>query len=123
MKQSKVNQINVWCLIAFFALADFSVKSPTMPRKSSSNGNASNVRENLKPGEILTDLTGRKWMIGKPIGVGGFGDIYSATDVINQEVKDDSPYVAKIECHSSGPLFVEINCYLRVGKLELSELQ
>lgn len=117
--------INVWCLIAFFVLADCSINSHTMPRKSSSSGkrNASNVKENLKPGEILTDLTGKKWMIGKPIGVGGFGDIYSATDVLNQELTDDSPYVAKIECHSSGPLFVEINCYLRVGRLELSESQ
>lgn len=90
--------------------------------------NSSNYRktlpiamDNLKPGEVLTDLAGKKWKIGKPIGNGGFGQIYLASDVLNQEVGDGCPFVAKVECHSNGPLFVEINCYLRTGLLQMSE--
>lgn len=78
-------------------------------------------RENLKQGELLTDLSGKKWKLGKTIGVGGFGDIYLASDVLDQDVKSDSPYVAKVETHSNGPLFVEINCYLRIGKSDLGK--
>lgn len=94
-----------------------------MGKKFVSGGRATPtiVRENLKPGEVLTDLTGKQWMIGKPIGVGGFGEIYLVSDVLNQEVTNASPYVAKIESHSNGPLFVEINCYLRIAKLETIE--
>lgn len=77
--------------------------------------------ESIKPGEILTDLTGKKWRLGRSIGVGGFGEIYSASDVLNREVQDDSSYVVKIEHHTNGPLFVEINCYLRTAKLEMSK--
>lgn len=93
-----------------------------MGRKiSSGKVTPTNIGENLKPGEILTDLNGKQWVIGKPIGVGGFGEIYLVSDVLNQEVASDSPYVAKIENHSNGPLFVEINCYLRIAKQEMSE--
>lgn len=97
-----------------------------MGRKSGSDDgevSATSVKENLRPGEILTDLTGKKWMLGKPIGVGGFGDIYLASDNLIQEVRSDSCYVAKVECHTSGPLFVEINCYLRTGRRDMSKPQ
>lgn len=96
-----------------------------MGRKISSGISTANISEHLKPGEILTDLTGKQWVIGKPIGVGGFGEIYLVADVHlnrNNEVASDSPYVAKIENHSNGPLFVEINCYLRIAKQEMSKL-
>lgn len=76
----------------------------------------------LQKGEILQDTTGNKWKLGKAIGIGGFGEIYdisSCNSTVN--VTQTSKYVAKIEKHSSGPLFVEINCYLRLGKLETSE--
>lgn len=77
--------------------------------------------ENLKQGEILTDITGKKWKLGKTVGIGGFGQIYLASDVIKEDVLANSPYVAKVESHSNGPLFVEINCYLRTAKLEMSK--
>lgn len=91
-------------------------------RISSGNiGTLTNVRETLQPGEVLTDLTGKKWITGEPIGVGGFGEIYLVSDVLNEEVANDSPYVAKIESHSNGPLFVEINCYLRIARQQMSK--
>lgn len=89
----------------------------SLSRKNGSN--ASGV--DLKHGEILTDLVGKKWKLGKRIGFGGFGRIYLVSEDVNKEVNWDSPYVAKIEYHSNGPLFVEINCYLRVAKSEMSK--
>lgn len=77
--------------------------------------------ECLKQGEILTDLNGKKWKLGKAIGVGGFGEIYLASDNLNDDFKSNSQYVAKVEVHTSGPLFVEINCYLRIAKPEMSK--
>lgn len=82
---------------------------------------APTASEHLKQGEILTDLCGKEWKLGKAIGVGGFGEIYLASDNLNEEVKSNSQYVAKVEIHTSGPLFVEINCYLRIAKPEMSK--
>lgn len=86
--------------------------------------NAEGIIGELQKGEILEDKTGSRWKLGKAIGIGGFGEIYdisSCQSTINANQK--SKYVAKIEKHSSGPLFVEINCYLRLGKLETSKYQ
>lgn len=74
----------------------------------------------MKEGEFLTDVTHKKWKVGKPIGVGGFGEIYLVSDDIVKPVPHDALYAAKIEPHKSGPLFVEMNFYLRVAKEELS---
>lgn len=75
-----------------------------------------NMSFDLRHDEYLTDITGKQWKLGKTVGVGGFGQIYLASDVLSGEVKTDSPFVAKIEHHSNGPLFVEINCYLRIAR-------
>ncbi|KRT81248.1 protein kinase [Oryctes borbonicus] len=89
------------------------------PRKKSSN--TSNVTTvDIKPGEVLTDLSGKKWKLGKAIGIGGFGEIFLATD-IDRGYKGSSHYVAKVETHSNGPLFVEVNCYLRIAKKNIIE--
>lgn len=47
----------------------------------------------IRSGEVVTDQCHRDWKIGPSIGVGGFGEIYSAC-----EVGDESsyPYVVKI---------------------------
>ncbi|XP_067136447.1 serine/threonine-protein kinase VRK1-like isoform X1 [Centruroides vittatus] len=73
----------------------------------------------LPPGEILVDLVKQKWRLGKSIGVGGFGEIYLASDEVNKIVGDDANYVIKVEPHANGPLFVEMHFYHRVGKPEL----
>lgn len=83
-------------------------------RKKSSNGFS-----NDKQGSILSDLDGKKWKLGKTLGIGGFGEIYEATNISVKE--QNQCYVAKLEKHSNGPLFVEINCYLRIAKHQMSE--
>lgn len=72
-------------------------------------------------GTILTDILGKKWRLGKSVGKGGFGMIYLASDNINQDVNKQAQYVAKVEAHKSGPLFVERNCYLLIAKPEMSK--
>lgn len=32
--------------------------------------------EAIPPGEIFTDISKKQWIIGKSIGVGGFGEVY-----------------------------------------------
>ncbi|XP_044269642.1 serine/threonine-protein kinase VRK1-like [Tribolium madens] len=75
----------------------------------------------LRHGEYLKDITGKQWKLGKAVGVGGFGQIYLASDVLTKEVKTDCEYVAKVESHKNGPLFVEVNCYLRIAKSDMIE--
>lgn len=66
---------------------------------------------------VLSDIAGKKWKIGAPIGKGSFGEIFLASDVITRSVSvKNAHYVTKIEPHSNGPLFVEIHCLLNVNK-------
>ncbi|XP_060520664.1 serine/threonine-protein kinase VRK1-like [Cylas formicarius] len=91
--------------------------SDAPPVKKSSGTVAGNI--GLKQGDILKDNIGKRWKLGKPVGVGGFGEIYDVSDnVRKRDVTGKARFVAKIEKHSNGPLFVEINCYLRLCKLE-----
>lgn len=48
-------------------------------------------------GKILTDKTKGQWKLGKSIGKGGFGEIYSATKVDDEN--SDKSYVIKIVCN------------------------
>ncbi|XP_037947842.1 nucleosomal histone kinase 1-like [Teleopsis dalmanni] len=70
--------------------------------------------ESIAEGTELTDLTKTRWRIGKSIGTGGFGEIYTAAKV--GETNYD--YVIKCEPHENGPLFVEMHFYMRNAKLE-----
>ena len=76
----------------------------------------------LPEGLVLTDLVKGRWRIGKSVGLGGFGEIYSATSWNEDESRfnlDDESYVVKVEPHSNGPLFVERNFYLRAARPEM----
>ncbi|XP_015518209.1 serine/threonine-protein kinase VRK1 [Neodiprion lecontei] len=73
------------------------------------------------PGEILTDVTQRQWRLGQPIGYGGFGDIYLASNVVNRVAGHDARYVIKVEPHNNGPLFVEMNFYIRAAQWHMIE--
>ena len=70
----------------------------------------------LPVGEILTDITQNKWKLGHTIGYGGFGDVYLASSDIDSPVGQDAKYVIKIEPHNNGPLFVEMNFYIRAAR-------
>ncbi|XP_017784851.1 PREDICTED: serine/threonine-protein kinase VRK1-like isoform X2 [Nicrophorus vespilloides] len=89
------------------------------PKKKRSNQTEVTGKQNIRPGEILTDICGKQWKLGPSIGLGGFGEIFLVSDSIKKKVDDNCQYVAKIENHTNGPLFVEINCYLRIAKLDL----
>ncbi|XP_060804869.1 serine/threonine-protein kinase VRK1 [Amyelois transitella] len=66
-------------------------------------------------GEVINDPIGKKaWRIGPSIGVGGFGEIYSACENSSSPKKGSNyPFVVKIEPHENGPLFVEKHFYVR----------
>lgn len=49
-------------------------------------------------------------------GVGGFGEIYLCSDDVSRPVGDDALKAVKIEPHSNGPLFVEMNFYIRAAQ-------
>lgn len=50
-------------------------------------------------------------------GKGSFGEIFLASkDTRRAVTPENAKFVAKIEPHSNGPLFVEIHCLLNTGK-------
>lgn len=70
----------------------------------------------LPPGEALIDNMKNTWILGESIGVGGFGEIYSAKEG-SSSGSDDYDYVIKVD-HNTGPLFSEMHFYHRVGKYD-----
>ena len=42
--------------------------------------------------QVLTDLTKKKWTLGRSIGTGGFGEIYLAVEGEGARVGDDARY-------------------------------
>lgn len=92
--------------------------------------NGNKLPERLPVGHRLVDTTKQQWLIGPSIGCGGFGDIYltreydeSRDDLkrLTQEhiIKESDTWtnVIKFE-HFSGPLFAEINFYIRCARRE-----
>lgn len=95
--------------------------------------NGNRLPERLPIGHRLVDTTKQQWLIGPSIGCGGFGDIYLTRQYIEhkddlkrltqeQIIKESSTWtnVIKFE-HFSGPLFAEINFYLRCARKESIE--
>ncbi|XP_042238964.1 serine/threonine-protein kinase VRK1-like isoform X1 [Homarus americanus] len=70
----------------------------------------------IAPGIIITDVGKKQWIIGNSIGVGGFGEIYLASEDIQNPVSSLADCVIKVEPHTNGPLFAEMHCYMRVAK-------
>ncbi len=76
--------------------------------------------EPMPEGTVLTGMTGhKKWILGPSIGVGGFGEIYCGREE-GVAAKYEHPLAIKIEPHENGPLFVEMNFYLRAASPESS---
>lgn len=95
--------------------------------------NGNKLPERLPVGHRLVDTTKQQWLIGPSIGCGGFGDIYLTRQYIEgrddlkrltqeQIIRESSSWtnVIKFE-HFSGPLFAEINFYLRCARKETIE--
>ncbi|CAG9806496.1 unnamed protein product [Chironomus riparius] len=92
-------------------------KDKPATKKESKKKNAYEQPKHLKTGSIIIDNYKKQWKIGVSIGIGGFGEIYSACDASSGTKKvDDYPFVVKIEPHSNGPLFVEMHFYMRNAK-------
>ncbi|CAG9129469.1 unnamed protein product [Plutella xylostella] len=87
-------------------------KTAAAPKKKA---NGYKMPAPIATGEVIHDtLMKKKWRIGPSIGVGGFGEIYSACQHENSPKKgSDYPFVIKIEPHENGPLFVEKHFYVR----------
>ncbi|XP_043277957.1 serine/threonine-protein kinase VRK1-like [Venturia canescens] len=85
------------------------------PKKKGANGYK--LPDPIPKGEIIIDLSKKQWILGESIGIGGFGEIYSAAPYSGKTPKD-YPFVIKIEPHGNGPLFVEMHFYMRNAKPE-----
>lgn len=96
-----------------------SKREPASQKKR--NASASYNPVTIREGEVLTDITKEEWRVGKPVGAGGFGEIYLVSSDVTRTVSQDAMYAVKIEPHKSGPLFVEMNFYIRVAKEEMVE--
>jgi vaccinia related kinase len=98
------------------------------PKAKNTNGkvriadNGYRLPDQLPNGELLIDSLKNEWVLGKAIARGGFGEIYEARPSLiksNLSIKKnkDYEYVIKVD-HFQGPLFCEMNFYIRVGKQE-----
>lgn len=76
----------------------------------------------LPKGELLADSAKQEWVLGKPIGLGGFGELYLAALKLENGQLSPENYVIKIEPHNNGPLFVEVHFYIRATKPETRKL-
>ena len=99
--------------------------------------------EKFAEGHVLKDIYKTNWMLGKPIGQGGFGLIYLGKSSLVQlnavtrwpsrdffpfsapahkgEVKGNADYVVKIEPKDNGPLFCETHFYINCAKEDESK--
>lgn len=97
-----------------------------MPPKSKPPGKARapakrKLAEEFPRGEVLTDTAKKQWILGEPIGQGGFGLLYLANENSSGTVGKDAPYVIKVEPSDNGPLFSELKFYMRAAKPDLIE--
>ncbi|XP_069464145.1 serine/threonine-protein kinase VRK2 isoform X2 [Ambystoma mexicanum] len=77
----------------------------------------SKLPDPLPEGQILKDLEGKQWRLGKKIAEGGFGLIYLASPHVAKPVEEKSAvHVIKVEYHENGPLFSELKFYQRAAK-------
>jgi hypothetical protein len=92
-------------------------KGKAQPKKAAKK-NGYEMPKPLKPGDVLNDNQKNQWKVGVSIGVGGFGEIYSACNTASAVKKvDDYPYVVKIvsyppktySCIRNFTIFVIVN--------------
>lgn len=98
------------------------------PKKDASSvkrkKNVTNLPAPFKQGTTLNDVHSKPWILDTVVGQGGFGVLYLARSGVvpppaengNQGDSAPSTYVVKIEPHENGPLFCEMNFYLRAAR-------
>ena len=95
-----------------------------MPPKSSKvkqkGASGYELPEHIVEGTVVEALgqKGLQFRFGKSIGTGGFGEIYLASKDVSRNVGDEATLAIKIEPHLNGPLFVEMNFYIRAAQEE-----
>lgn len=70
-------------------------KAKKVPTKKK-DANGYKLAAPLPQGEILQTVNKQKWILGPPLGQGGFGIIYSAKEI--NDNTDKWPFVIKIVC-------------------------
>jgi vaccinia related kinase len=83
------------------------------PKKGKKPVKGYEMAEFIKAGTQIKDAHKREWVVGEPVGKGGFGMIYLCDRLGSSNDIDNAVYVIKIEPKSNGPLFTEINYYQR----------
>lgn len=78
-------------------------------------------RTPIPPGTVFT-VSGSKWRLGRFIAKGGFGDLYLTQEDTSPSAgcSNDAQFVAKFEPIESGPLFCEVNFYMRTKACSLA---
>lgn len=94
-----------------------------MPPKASKRkaANGYKLPDHIPEGTIVTGTNKKQFRLGKSIGLGGFGEIYLVSEDISRAVGDDATLAMKIEPHENGPLFVEMNFYIRSAQPQMVE--
>ena len=83
------------------------------PKKKAPKKNEYEMAEFIYAGTVIKDVRKQEFVVGEPVGQGGFGMIY-LTDLKGQKNDlDNARYVIKIEPKKNGPLFTEVNYYMR----------
>jgi len=67
----------------------------------------------VNAGTVIKDVRKREFVVGVPVGQGGFGMIYLTDEKGHQNTMEKARYVIKIEPKANGPLFAEIQFYMR----------
>lgn len=76
--------------------ATLPVKKAAAPKKKGAKS-LYDKPQHMPSGTLVTDLQKNQWIIGNPIGTGGFGEIYSACEANKApKKKEDYPYAMKI---------------------------
>ncbi|KAK6048922.1 hypothetical protein COOONC_13573, partial [Cooperia oncophora] len=83
-----------------------------MPPKRVAKGKLHQLAVELPFKTIISDLSTKKqYCVGRQFATGGFGRIYTCN-----EVGSKTELVVKVEPAGNGPLFTELNVFLRIFK-------
>ncbi|KAL6736742.1 hypothetical protein Aduo_007059 [Ancylostoma duodenale] len=86
-----------------------------MPPKRAPKGKLHELAVELPVKTIISDLTTKKqYCVGRQFATGGFGRIYTCN-----EVGSKTELVVKVEPYGNGPLFTEMNVFIRILKPDL----